>query len=300
MLNSHKDLAIPGETHYFPQLIKFLKENEFESEENKRRHVYKFITESVVFKQLQISKKNLHSNIYSTDINNINEIVAVANITYSKEQGKSRWGDKTPDYVLNLIAIKEVFPNAYIVHLVRDGRDVALSYMTNIDNELLPGPETIIQAAKYWKIRVSAGKKLGKELFNDRYIEIRYEDLLNCPEDLLKSLCGKLNIEFDPNMLNYQQSAKKIYFDELTHHRNLQKEILSDNTKKWKTKMSNSDKYIFHKISGNLLIDLGYEKSNNFNLHAVISILIDFINHLGKRVFNYAKKKNKKLSSYFE
>src|SRR5581483_10402858 len=48
--------------------------------------------------------------------------------TYAERQGKERWGDKTPLYMQQLPLLERLFPEALWVHLVRDGRDAALSF----------------------------------------------------------------------------------------------------------------------------------------------------------------------------
>ncbi len=46
---------------------------------------------------------------------------------YAGEQGKPRWGDKTPAYMLAIQRIGRTLPESRFIHLIRDGRDVALS-----------------------------------------------------------------------------------------------------------------------------------------------------------------------------
>ena len=67
--------------------------------------------------------------------------------------GKARWGDKTPRYVESIPFISGLFPDARFVHLVRDGRDVALSY-ANVPF----GPKTVARAASLWAKRVRKGR----------------------------------------------------------------------------------------------------------------------------------------------
>ena len=43
---------------------------------------------------------------------------------YAERSGKSRWGDKTPDYVLHISDIAETLPEAHFIHIIRDRRDV--------------------------------------------------------------------------------------------------------------------------------------------------------------------------------
>ena len=92
---------------------------------------------------------------------------------YARSKGKLRYGDKTPRYVRKLELISRVFPEARFVHVIRDGRDVALSLL-----ERDWGPKTIEQAASLWRKRVRAGRRAGAILGRRCYIEVRYEDLV--------------------------------------------------------------------------------------------------------------------------
>ena len=59
----------------------------------------------------------------------LGDLLTMINVEYAIKWGKSRWGDKTPDYVLYMKDLKKVWPNAQFIHVIRDGRDVALSYL---------------------------------------------------------------------------------------------------------------------------------------------------------------------------
>lgn len=63
----------------------------------------------------------------------------------------------------------EVFPEARFLHVIRDGRDVAL-FMR--DQEW--SPRTVVFTARFWSERVEAGRSLGRTLGPDRYREIHY------------------------------------------------------------------------------------------------------------------------------
>lgn len=93
--------------------------------------------------------------------------------------GKPRWINKTPAYVHLLPALDQLYPNFRFVHCVRDGRDVACSVVTR------PwGPSTHLAGGDWWARKVMDGLRWG--LANpDRYLEVRYEDLLQAPQATL-------------------------------------------------------------------------------------------------------------------
>ena len=82
-----------------------------------------------------------------------------------------RWGDKTPGYVKHMREIQEYLPEARFIHLIRDGRDVALSVLKQ---EF--GPETIEAAAEKWRSRVLRGR--AQQPYLGFYMEVKFEDLV--------------------------------------------------------------------------------------------------------------------------
>src|SRR3546814_2786506 len=94
---------------------------------------------------------------------------------YADAQGKPRWGDKTPFYTPDIDIIRRVFPDAKLVHLVRDGRDVVLSQRSI---EWLSGTLATLALAWRWKTTFShkVGAMLGQE-----FLEVSHESLVCRP-----------------------------------------------------------------------------------------------------------------------
>lgn len=106
----------------------------------------------------------------------------------------TRWGDKTPLNTFSLDLIVRVFPDARFVHVLRDGVDVACSYVAS---GLQPDFEA---AARRWVRSVSAVRAFAGRRSAQCY-EIRYEDLVADPAEVVSRLCDYLEITFDPSMI---------------------------------------------------------------------------------------------------
>lgn len=175
------------------------------------------------------------------------------------KKGKSRWGDKTPHQVQDVEALAKAYPDAQFIHVIRDGRDAALSIR---QAGWLNGH--MLTIAHYWREQVSAGIKAGKSLDNSsaRYYEVYYEQLLQQPEVILKDLCNWLGLEYTPQMLEYYRDANTQLRPE---HLNLfalnQKPLDASRAYAWKHKMSQADRADFESVAGDLLQELGYELS---------------------------------------
>ena len=122
---------------------------------------------------------------------------------YAKRQGKPRWGDKTPAYMLSVQRIGRTLPESRFIHLIRDGRDVALSQSARAINEQPPPAE---QAAR-WVKRIGKARDQAATLKGARYVEARYEDLVRDPEGTLRRICEFIDLPWDPAMLTYHERA---------------------------------------------------------------------------------------------
>ncbi len=109
------------------------------------------------------------------------DAIAAVFETYAAERGKSRWGDKTPLYMQHLSLLERLFPDARYVHLIRDGRDAALSFLSVPAGIMTKGwgnPRDAAGFACQWAIEVRAARGLGARVGPGRYLEVRYETLV--------------------------------------------------------------------------------------------------------------------------
>ncbi|MGL5944012.1 MAG: sulfotransferase family protein [Waterburya sp.] len=157
----------------------------------------------------------------------------------------------------SITSLAEAFPDAQFVHVIRDGRDVAISMRKA---GWLNGK--ILTIAEYWQKQVQAGISAGRSLENskNRYYEVYYEQLLQQPEATLKDLCTWLHLEYTPQMLEYYRDANTNIQPE---HSNLfklnRKPIDASRAYAWKSQLSHRDIADFESIASNLLVALGYE-----------------------------------------
>ena len=174
---------------------------------------------------------------------------------WNAKSGGDRLCDKTPHNVLYLPTLLHIFPDAQIIHLIRDGRDASMSWLFSRFE-----PRNMYTAAQMWKKFVSAGIE-GRNLIDESsFLEIRYEDLVENESATLNavykfvgedmSLAGDTDTSF---------STKRVKLSHKNMTANVRKPMLTSNTAKWKKEMSTNDLVIFESVAGDLLADLGYE-----------------------------------------
>jgi len=186
------------------------------------------------------------------------EAVAAVFVAYAADRGKSRWGDKTPLYMQHLDVLERLWPDARYVHLIRDGRDAALSFLSVPAGLMTEGwghPRDAAGFACQWATEVSAARALGRRVGPARYRELRYEALVADPEEALRAVCLFAGLEFDPAMLDYvgrTDSARKAHQQRLN-------EPPRSGVRDWRTEMTPDDRRAFEEVAGALLAELGYE-----------------------------------------
>lgn len=118
---------------------------------------------------------------------------------YARRHSKDRYADKTPRYLAHLPLLAEVFAKGRFVHIIRDGRNVALS---QLELETGPRPPNLVVAARRWSRVVTAARTAGASM-PERYLEVRYEDLIEGPEGVLETICRFLSLTFEPEMTRF-------------------------------------------------------------------------------------------------
>jgi hypothetical protein len=182
--------------------------------------------------------------------------------TYAAQHGKARWGDKTPLYMQHLPLLERLFPQALFVHLVRDGRDAALSFLAmpeGVVTRTWAHPRSAAGFACQWRTEVEAAQALGRRVGAERYLEVRYERLAAEPEATVREICGFASLPYEPSMLDYAGSV------DLTGkpHQQRLRQPPTAGVRDWRTEMTPGDAAAFERVAGDLLTRLGYEASTD-------------------------------------
>ncbi|MCK4622646.1 MAG: sulfotransferase [Desulfuromonadales bacterium] len=256
MLRSHSKLSFPtGESHFIVPLFRKAESfGDLSQKNNIRRVLDEMYRRNADFlltdlHGMRFEAETLADELHSKGCDTIPKIIAGLFEKNARGEGKKRWGDKTPYYVLHLPTILEMFPNAQIIHLIRDGRDCALSLLGrrfdfNVYN--------FYYAAAYWKHYVDIGQKSGRQLDSGTYMGVRYEDLLTVPVVTMKKICGFLEENYSETVVNFNKST------EPGKTPLLQKPVQKQNAGKWKKIMRPDQIKIFESAAKDTLIRNGY------------------------------------------
>lgn len=172
---------------------------------HKRERLLKTWLRSKGFRSTGLDAEALSSRILS-ECNSGGDFIRVVMESVAQNQGARRWAVYDPDNVVHIERLKAEIPNALFLHIIRDGRDIALSLKKMGGFAPLPWDRSesasLVATALYWEWMVRKGRRGGSKFPAD-YIEVRYEDLIVNPHETLSKLGTFLKYE-----LNYEQILK--------------------------------------------------------------------------------------------
>jgi hypothetical protein len=257
MLDNHPRLAVANDTHFIPRVIDGVPpgvDQPLTPELVERVRTYKR------FYRMELPDAAVYDAAKRS--RTYTQFVGALYSEHGRLRGKPLAGEKTPDYVRRLPFLHALFPRARTVHIIRDGRDVALSALEWGRKDRGPGrlklwwEEPVAVCALWWRWQVGTGRRDGRTLGADLYREVRYEDLVAHPGAMLQDLARFLDLPFSRDMLAYHEgkvryapglSAKKAWLPPVQGLRS------------WRARMPGRDLELFEALAGDLLSELGYE-----------------------------------------
>jgi sulfotransferase family protein len=192
------------------------------------------------------------------------EFVSLLYTELATARGKPLAGEKSPVYIRHIPLLDRLFPWVKFVHLIRDGRDVALSLKERVPPNRGPrrftlwDEEPLAVCALFWERTITRGRHDGEGFAAGRYLELRYEALVSRPRETLTAALSFLELPFSEESLEFHQgktrprpgrSSKSAWLPPTPGLRD------------WRSQMDPRDVELFEAIAGDLLVELGYERA---------------------------------------
>jgi len=262
MLNAHSKITVPPESGFALWYaekyadIDVFTQDVYERFINDVLCAKKFETWNLTREQLTEAVNEVKPTCYSQLVDAVYNCYAVA-----KGKQVRKFGDKNNYFVEYIPELVNYFPNEKLVLLVRDGRDIAVSYKkidTNkIDSAYTPKlPQDVEIIAQLWRKNVDAFLELIEK--NKNSILVRYEDLLSQPKDELIRVFDFLGEEFEEQALSFNEFNDEPAEFLQWKSKTLEK-IDKNNMNNYVSDLSREEVEKFNSIAKNQLLSLGYD-----------------------------------------
>ena len=260
--DAHPELAVIRELHWLPLWWKRrigITPSGIVTEELVRR-----LLDDARFPQLELAADRVAGLVAKDRPKHYARFVTELFDLHGQAKGKRLVGEKTPRYVRHVRTLHSLWPQAKVVHLIRDGRDVCLSMLgwskAGRDVGRLPpwDEDPVTTAALFWEWNVRLGREAGVSLGPDLYHELRYESLVADPEAECVRLCRFIGIPYDDAMLRFHEGRATPGLGLSAKEARLP---VTAGLRRWQEQMRPGDARRFEAAAGSLLADLGYARA---------------------------------------
>jgi hypothetical protein len=252
MLGAHERIAIPFESHLYNTFYPWLPYYGDLGEAANRERLVSDILKTEVMRDWS-PRPDRARVLAAVERHDFHGIVAAILRSWTHDVGKRRWGEKTPPHAFWWRPILEGFPTMKAIHIVRDGRDVALSW-----KRARFGPKHVYLLAQGWVRYLKVVDELRAALPGEQFFELRYEELLRAPDVVLDQVCRFLGEDYSDEMLLFYRHGGSYRTDQ-ANIENLRKPVLRDNTAKWEREMTPHQLRVFEAVAGPMLRRFGYQ-----------------------------------------
>jgi hypothetical protein len=286
MIGSHPDIFLPFETVYFRQIwgrYPALRTADFADDGALYRLIDAFFeTPRYQCVAGDLDAQSYHRAMVTVPVaeRTLPRLLSVFTEVPMHLVQKKSWGAKSPDLVNHLDMVYALYPDAYLLHIIRDGRAVANSRQGKKSRaaaykggeiSLFPGFETpsgeaiswrLLDYAADWHLYIEIARQHTRQVDHVRYLEINYEVLLTRPRAVLERVCSFLDAPFDEAMLHYYEKSPEAFVPPGLReavYPNVDRPPDPTLAQRWREKLSPAAIYAIEKAIGPALVQEGYE-----------------------------------------
>lgn len=259
MLNSHSEMVIPPETHFFHSFAHL--ENEFRKAAPKGPFPKKIIDfwydQKTRIRDLGLDKSEVLTLAKKLGVESPLDLFTAQLTLYRKQRDKRIIGEKTPRHILQEEEILNAYPKAKIITMFRDPR--AASY-SEIKADF--GSPSVAVTTRRWRKYVEMHERLQRELPSNQYMMLRYSDLIADVPGVLQSICDFLGVKFEETMLEYYKRDEIGFAEgEKSWKEGTLKPIQKNKNEEWKSALKDWQIALIEDTAGKYLQKLGYREN---------------------------------------
>ncbi len=248
MFDRHSQLAVPPETHFLTHFGRRLPRRALLT----GCELASRFTDDLYCRDLKVDRRRLAERLGPKPVA-LRQFFRDALYEYAIQRGKPGWAEKTPDHLYFIPQIFEWYPDARAICIVRDGRDTALSLRA------LPWAHRPVRGfALMWR-EAAAYATRWQHTFPDRFIILKFEELLRDPADVLTRATTFVGLEFEPHQLDPSVSIGLVPEWERKHKGNVGAQVDESRAYSWKHSARPEELRAINSMLRHRLQSLGYE-----------------------------------------
>ncbi|HZZ97091.1 MAG TPA: sulfotransferase [Jatrophihabitantaceae bacterium] len=256
ILHAHPRIAMPPETRFlFPVYRRRNSFGDLTEVKNRRRLARRITGRGSRFVHLGLNRRAVRRQIVR-GAPTVGSAMAIVWREFARSRGKQRWGEKRPLYWQQMDWLMRLFPDAQVVHLIRDPRACVASLL---DVKWWHGG--FPSALATWTLSDRELRRFGDRAPRGSYYALHFEDLLTEPKDELARLCEFLGEDFDAAMLEFAGAAGDIVPERKLWHKRTHEALDPTRGERWRQRLTPSDVAVIEAVAGEAMKHHGYELS---------------------------------------
>ncbi len=266
MINAHPNLLIPPENGG-AIIYWYDKYKDWAKKDLQSNRVRQYVDDLLSTKKIDtwhLAKEDVLQMIHELEPDNYAALSACAYLAYGKKTQNNlhTWGDKNNFLIKHIDTLYELYPDAYFLYFIRDGRDVACSYKA-LSNKKISGqyapnlPSNASEIANHWVNNNEAALKSFEKIPENQLLTCYYEDLVQNTEQEAKRICNFVGEPYSTQMLNYNEINDEPK-EFLQWKAKITQKPDPSSVGKYKRELSEPELYEFENIAGSMLKKLGY------------------------------------------
>ena len=250
VINRHPRIAIPGETGYFREVYE-----RYSTYPEQWREAVEFFTswcEEGLRPPIQV--RPLRDRLLAFDKPDYSLLCSLPMGQWAAAQGKSRWGEKTPYHIFHAESMMRLFPAAKIITMLRDPR----SAVASMNRFPVLGNDTTLNARHWLDTYTKGSATLEAAVPASQRLTIRYEDLIEQPEMIVKQVCDFLDEQYDPSLLTFYETSARF---EGTDLQPKTEQPIQGDPESWRNDLTDRQLATVEAVCGNRMEQLGYRRA---------------------------------------
>ena len=212
MLNRHAQVIVPPESGFalwlYSEFGSWQQEDCFK---DRLKIFLKKLGETRKFKTWDLPLDRLKLQIEKEQPANYGDLIAYVYQAYSPTKKDAIIVDKNNYYIHHLDTLAKLWPDAGFIHLIRDGRDVACSYLElkKLKSNSPYKPDlsnSLPNIASEWQENNLAIQSFVR---NRMHVQVSFEDLVLKPRRTLEDLVAFIGVPFDADMFSFFKQERK-------------------------------------------------------------------------------------------